>query len=507
MSTAQLTQDQVLDAVLMDGEQPVFLYGPPIYQLSVNLPRTAAAHAIFPAASPDALDAIAVAGLGNLEFFWLPPGSPDFSRQEILETGWDQCEWLAIGDVIGSDSVDIVGVLSDKRTIQILQTTGSVLGTFTAEVPFTTEDDVLDLALLQYDGVGALDIGVMTEDGLDVYESDGNLIDHVRNFQIGDAISVIHEDWHSKDRFPWITRTSPQLLLTVEENEGVAYEGPWNLGSTWDIVRMAAGDLDLDGDDDLVLARSDGVELLRLWNLRDGQNPEGNSFQSLSTDILTLTSSASMPGSYDATPTVGDFDGDGDNDVLAPDEIDQEIEFFESTTISADAQKVNVTAMSFEFHDPPSTQATLEINLDPPTTMPAANRLDVLVWQEASLGTGMGNEAAGHHTYSVSPWPGEGDVRFTVPDLQVGSPIVYYLEFRLVSEDASGTVLQSFPTHLGAFSIDPPTIANLEVLPGAGPKLTVVQIHETPGESPTLEGGFVPQAAHTFFETADQPDY
>ncbi len=503
----QMTADGIQDVVFLRGEQPWFLYGPGVYSMSTEFPREALDFTVLPKGGEAGRDAVAFAGIDGMSFCWFDEVTNQFRERQVKKPGWGNCVQVEAAAVSGFDSIAVLGLDEDLLTIRTMTLPDGANGPMIPGVTFQARQPAHCAEFFQHDDDDALEIMVLTEEGLELYETSGQLVGELRSIEPGDTIAVVREEGTQGDRLAWVTSFNNNQYLVVLDADGTM-EGPVSLGNLG-VVSIASGDQDDDGDDDLVLSLSHGQSLLRLWNERGPDSWDVPSFTSYPANSEEMLLHPVTPSSeYEATPAIVDLDGDGDQDVLAPRQELDRLATFESNTWAASDQHPSINRLSLGYEDAPSEDATLTITLGEPKVPPeGANAVQITVWQEEEFGTGVENTSVGSYLFHVSRWPLERDV--VLPDFAPGDLKVFYLEFRLVEVDAQDNVITAFPTFVGGLSVDEPTLVALEEAPGAGPRIQVFEAASGPGWPPFLpgvEGGFVPQAGVPFFLQELLPD-
>ena len=505
MEKANMSADGVLDAVLMQNDTPHILYGPGVYPHPMPLPRTAEDFVVIPGSSPDGLDVVAVVGNGGLEFFWLNPGIGEIQRRHFSGKTWNSIVQIAVGDIDGTGGLELIGV-DINNTVRLLHMMGDVNAPLSSGIQFDVGAEIIDVLVTDYADGGGDEIAFLTNQGLRVHAGNGNEVYDVPNALPGDAIAPITQ-MGQRSRVSWVLPVNgKQELYTFHESN--SHEGPNDLGSVLKVTKLTSGDMDMDGDDDLLFTLGNGQSLIRLWNRRDPKQPNAASFISYPTnsEILTISNGPALVNSdYRSTPAIGDFDGDGDQDVLAADEIGQAVKMIVNDVVVASNLIPPINGLGLVFHLDGTATFTMTVHAPGQTT--SGNRIDFKVWHESSYKTGMANTAAESMQATDLTYPLTVDL--TMPIFNPDSRDVYYVEYRLVDVDAGGAVRHAFPTQVGALAARRSTLASLEAIPGAGNQIEVAWSQGGPQlrPGPDFELGFVPLPQTGVFACEEeQPD-
>jgi hypothetical protein len=174
---------------------------------------------------------------------------------------------------------------------------------------------VRELCGVQWDNDAGLELALLTDLGVEVRETGGTLRDAWLSTLPGGAIARLRQVGIAKDRIAWITAYAPPGL------QYLMTLAPG--GAVQDLVDLGAldafsalgGDYDLDGDDDLLVSHHYSNELIWFENERSPGAPLVHSFQAL---LPSLTLFRVGPPGVSATQnqaTPVRADLDGDGDL------------------------------------------------------------------------------------------------------------------------------------------------------------------------------------------------
>lgn len=144
---------------------------------------------------------------------------------------------------------------------------------------------VRDVKAVQWDGDAACELALLSDLGVEVREADGTPLDQWLSVLPGGAIARLRQQGMPTDRIAWITAYAPPA------QQFLMTLAPG--GATHDMVDLGAldafaalgGDYDLDGDDDLLVSHHYSNELIWFENERSPALPTAHSFQAQSPQL------------------------------------------------------------------------------------------------------------------------------------------------------------------------------------------------------------------------------
>ena len=186
---------------------------------------------------------------------------------------------------------------------------------FTAAADSDVGVGVRDLCALQWDGDAALELALLTDLGVEVRDGNGALLDTWLATLPGGAIARVRQTGMSTDRIAWITAYAPPAL------QYLMTLAPG--GAVHDLVDLGAldafaavgGDYDLDGDDDLLVSHHYSNELIWFENERSPQFPTAPSFLPVSPSMRLFRVGPPGAGAASNFATPVRADLDGDGDL------------------------------------------------------------------------------------------------------------------------------------------------------------------------------------------------
>jgi FG-GAP-like repeat len=220
---------------------------------------------------------------------------------------------VATGDVDADGDTDVAGIVVEPRRTSFEQTRRSVAvvhndgrGVFSplSPVPLAAEARALEIADL--DGDGRADVLVTTPDGPALFWSRSGGIEPGPRLPVMGLPTIADVDGDGRNDLVSVTRPGD---IHLHRNLGEGRFESSVVARSGYVSDLAVGDLDGDGDLDLVVGRTRHLELLA--------NVGGGRF------VLTETLPGGLNNSWLAT---GDLDADGDVDVVASEGPDGEDE-------------------------------------------------------------------------------------------------------------------------------------------------------------------------------------
>lgn len=245
---------------------------------------------------------------------------------------------LRNGLIDGDDVEDLVLLLADGRSLVSLTFVTDYENTHAQNSMFLLPAATTDFALLDWDDDGRDEIAVVQSGYLEIRSSNGTVLDsvlalpgitHLTTLRSpgGDALA-----WHVPDFmgvYQW-------LFAMRSGTSGVELEGPINL-SGFQLAAMGAGDFDGDDHPELFLLPETSKYLVMIQN----DNNWGNSndcFDFGSNDNVEFELGEPSQGDVRAAlPVLGDFDDDGDNDLLIANRATDALHVFKGTETDEEA--------------------------------------------------------------------------------------------------------------------------------------------------------------------------
>lgn len=255
-------------------------------------------------------------------------GEGNFGPKQILNDNAPGAYYVYAEDIDGDDDMDVLSASQDDDTIAWYENLGG--GNFSPKQIITdTADFAQTVYAVDIDADGDMD--VLSGSGYDQkvawhenVNGDGSVwIEHIISTEADGVWSVYAADLDG-DGDPDVLAAAfwDNKIVWYENTDGLGTFGPEQLitvpSNTYDARFVRTGDLDGDGDLDVVSASRQDNKIAWYENLGGGDFGDINTNQIILTDQATFTTSVS---------TV-DFDGDGDLDILFNALLDHKIALF-----------------------------------------------------------------------------------------------------------------------------------------------------------------------------------
>lgn len=312
--SGEFTGDLKRDAVVMDGLQPKLQVAPETFDTAISVGGLANDIAVYPGWMGGPERILAVGGLG-LQRFERDSANETWTVETIAgaQTAWANALLVASGDLNGAGGQDIVCVASNGRDVLIRW--GSAYDSFPTYSSFQANGTgIYGLYLLNWRNTGSTpadEIALLTSWGVEIYWADGTYIEGIAWSSEITAATVIQDQVVTRERLAMVSKISGVDYLYVYGD--VKSEGPSSLGAAG-VVSAASGDADGDGDTEVFL----GVSTERKFWMLESLSPATVTFDAGSPDKFPYGPAGRDPSINHAGLTTGDFDSDGDLDVLAP---------------------------------------------------------------------------------------------------------------------------------------------------------------------------------------------
>ncbi len=448
--------DLHVDVLSLSSDQPVFLFGPGSYSSMMEHSVTCHHAAVAQEPTSQEISLLLTTSTGLVRS-WYSSLDRDFLWSPVASgPEWVDARRVVIQEPATGPGVDALGVSSDGLKVLFIS---DVLGSATMGSDLRLSSEILDLASVQWSGGSRPETAVLTKQSLQVF-SGGLMVDsHPVLFDSG-RILRFRQEGFSHDRVVLIgkNRSLPDSLLYVVDHLGM--EAPVSTGM--DIVGSVMGDVDGDGDDDLLLSTTGETVLRYLPNNSNGNPPAGGpTFAAVPGATVDLGHGSAPATQRSGDPLLEDLDGDGDLDLLLTLPEHGQYLLLPNQSRSVSDHQVIVEGSRYD-HDPLLGVGDLELDLGSPLDLlPGATHLEVVTWRRADLASAVNplSVARTLHPFAGS-WPWKVHESTFEPTMHTLA--IYYFQLRLVTLDPTGRMVAAAPIQTLAFSTDADTTDQLE---------------------------------------------
>jgi hypothetical protein len=460
--------DGALDAFTLDGESVTALFSADTC-FAATVAHSAARDACALLGTPERIAVVGDAGLDVVELDTL---NNVFVSLGVRAGAWSGARIVRCADLDGAGASDLVGIAADGTSVLAVERVTESTFAFVDGSSFQAFATVRDVAPLEWDGDAGQELALLTDAGVSVHERTGALLSNWNGAPTGASIARIAQAGLAIDRIAWIapSNAGSQRLRTLSP---AGVDEVLDLG-TLDSFATLGRDLDLDGDDDLLIARRSSHTLVWLENARTPAMPSGRSFSSPAA-VPRIVPIAPPPSGSDvntATPVAADFDGDGDVDIVVALESSQVLALVRGDLVDEDLLRPGFEGAVYDV-DPITLQGSLTLQLVAPLTPPAgATHVQVAVWHQDSVGTPFDPVAS---SAVLVPWPAAFPtaVASDIPESEWLFADVYRVELTPVRAPA-GVVIERFPGRVASLAVYADDVALLESEPSAEPGTAVI---------------------------------
>lgn len=222
---------------------------------------------------------------------------------------WAHVELLTTANLDSQFGDDVVGIAPGGGQAIVLMSQAG--GTFAPELTFALPFPPLAVVACDFGGTGQKQLVFLGQTTVKTTTWDGQPRSTLS--VSGSAVAtVVRKGTGLRQRVAWIADDGAGDVLRLLDTQ-VAEVLLGNI----DAVGITRWDHDKDGDDDLAISHQAG------WNLRLLTNV-GNAFNTVAQKVL-VTGPSGAADTNVAWPTVADLDGDGDEDVFIPVQVDEMI--------------------------------------------------------------------------------------------------------------------------------------------------------------------------------------
>ena len=374
--------DGVQDMVVHCGTSLEVLLAPGLYDQRLVVPVPATAYGVCSSAPGAPRSVLLVAGPLGLQQLTLDVASGTWDVLSIAHT-WGGASLIEVREMV--NTVGVLGVLADRRTVR---TVYRLEGQWFEQAMLVHPEAIRDLTVFEFDGAGQIEIAVASDSGLWVYDALGK----VRQFfPVGDAQSVaigrLKLPKTPRDGIAWVvTRTEGVQQLIVLSPSGL--QPPKHLANLPFVVDIATGDIDFDGDSDIVLSHTVAHNVIVLLNLGDGWTTVFDTVSPGGVRELPYGPEGEAAPENSARPSLVDVDGDEDRDLLMPVQSTGELFVWRSDTVEQELFEPEVdlgtleTSCNLESLGNGDLAMHLKLGVDLPENA-TATHIEVVVWHRA----------------------------------------------------------------------------------------------------------------------------
>ncbi len=519
-------------AVVMRGSTAVCLIAPATHATLWPLAGAVNDADFVPGGAGSGVDVLAVVDAFGLHLrSYDATAMPDrFTIVDVPFAAFAGASRVRSGDLDGDARFDLLVVGADRVTVTPVMQSAPGAWVVAPSFAAAAGHEILDLEDVGWTGSANRQVAVCSTYGLEIFDLAGERLWHRRCVHADNFMAVVAQPGGptpSIERVALVYRTlsgTKQRLgvhSAYEEDEDLALQLPAE--SSIDVVGLAAGDRDGDGDDDLLVAHQAAHDLRLLLNQRGAQS--GGSFTATPSFVYAPFTSGvtvavplgdpavSMDGNT-AVPVLADLDDDGLADAFTP-VFDAEfavlhpaveIPLPEQVGAGSAHPVFKATTFWIELEGTPNVGA-IQIDVDVRDAWdafaPPVDDLELMLWYQPEGATYVQSVAVGHVVFvDPSPIAVNGDtwrISFTLPmpafPAAEGFTDRYFLTIGFVEWDGTN-VVQARRAYAGGLTAEfsPSTVSMtyLTSLPGAWP---VTIPFSTPGsDGGVLLGGYVPQA-------------
>lgn len=301
----EVTGDARLDALIAGAGDVWLAWAPGRYDALPRIAQTATDVALLPSdTGTRAATALTLDAQNGLVAHVHDATTESFTSLTLGSAAWRNASELGVAalDTLGWSDLYALGA----NRLSVLALTAIDTGT-PVESTFALAEPALGIVALDWSGTANREFAISTASGIELRRLTGAGAAPLPIAGAGARLAVLARPAGGYERLAAVTRAGSVDVLHVA-GFGLA-TFTLALGDQ-DVSRVAAADLDLDGRTDLVLTRRASGNPLYLL-----QHADGTFALDASSGVVDLGAPYAHAGT--APLALGDFDGDGDTDVLA----------------------------------------------------------------------------------------------------------------------------------------------------------------------------------------------
>ncbi len=441
----EFTQDARPDAAILVGGVVHLVWAPGGYEALPAIATGASGLAAVRGIGSLGGDGLVSLGAAGLRKHVFQPSAGTFAETTVGSGAWIGASRLGSADLDTAGADDVFALTTGGTGVVML--TG-LAGASPQETSFTLPAPANDLRAVDWVGTPAREIAVLTGTTVTIHRLGGLT---VAGFGLAGPVSawtVLRRTATGSERLAFVVRSGGQDVLQVAAHGTALASYP--LGAQG-VVTLAARDIDLDGDDDLIATRSSSGHALLLYRQADGSFFLGTGG---SGEIdLGAGPAAGDPGT--AGIAFADFDGDGDHDLLAPVPALDALSLVENRLLDAALARPGLSARAFvENLDSGAVHVELELQA-PAVTLAGATHVELTAWRQTQAANGPQRVAFARVLVPGGSWPLTTNLDF---DNLAGAELLHEIEARQVVADAAGDVITAAPSSFACFSVSLPLL-------------------------------------------------
>lgn len=481
-----LNGDAHTDLVSLDAGRAVYVFGPGLYESCTELATGVLDLCVAPGLAPTGDDALALVSQAGVELVWIDYDDPndEFVRTQFVGgAGWESAQRVRWARGAGPFHDRLVGIdETGTKLLGMIDPAGAALVLDEVTVPFR----VLDVACADWSGDAQDEILLLTVGGLFVANLQGGALEFL---PLGSERGSLVPFRVQGDDKVWVGATltfgQPAQTWFFTARRFQSFTGIY-LGGV-EAYAGAAGDVDRDGDDDVVLAtRGTGAStavrwpgahaseahgvvgggtpsgLLYLENVLEprghhhGQDPlpwdvEASHFLDLG--VASPGVGGSDPGGHTAHPVLADLSNDGDVDLAWFSRDLEALLVSENAALDHTRGRVGFEFPASSFvYDHATYDGVLSLVFEPPADpLPGANTLLVHEWVQVSE-EGLYEEGAYLYQFDLpTDWSQPLDLLMWNAEVDPG--VIVTLDARLANLTPEGAVVAMGPSATRTFSM------------------------------------------------------
>ncbi len=377
--------DRVPDLMLERGGTLEVFLGPGLFGQPFHPGVVLDSFVLCPAPNGEPAQSVLCAGSAGLVELRLDRLSSSWSATAIAPA-WAEAILLSSRSTPAGD-LEVYGVMSDGLSVRRLTRSGSA---WIDQPLFTLPLAARDLALVQFDGSGPIELAVASEHALGVVDQSGAVLASWAPEVSSIAIGRVAQPADPRDWIAWLVTSAAggQELWAVGEQGAIP---PAGMTSVPCIVDLATGDVDGDGWEDALISHTAMHHVVLFF---DRGNSAGPLFDSSLPGALQLVpiGPAGQPAPENrARPALADVDGDADTDLLMPVQSTGELFVGRNPLVDQDALEPHVDhsdpLLAANLSALPNGDIALDLQLELKQVEAQATHVELILWRRPAPST------------------------------------------------------------------------------------------------------------------------